>query len=170
MEKDPLILHLSCRESKPDKEIRWLYVNLVFRAFEELDIVVCKNRSEEWSQSYLFEVEDAEEINNHYLNTRFVFEDEEDVDWAEMSQMVVDPKFDISEKKRHGFALNPYHTLSYVEKFDVFVFREFVEDNVVTRAALSMLEDLRAGKKPGSRFLAFSTLMRCINTLDNFWD
>jgi hypothetical protein len=170
MEHYPQILHLSYRESKPDSEYKWLYVNLVFRVTDEFDIIACKGKAEEWSKTTLYEVEDAEKIHNHYLHTRMKFEDVENSEHKVLRSFITEPEFDISDRKRTGLALNPFYVLQYIEKFDVFTYKEYVEDNFVTRAALSMLTDLEGGKPTNSRFVPFSTLTRCIDTLNTFWD
>ncbi|MEY2973072.1 MAG: hypothetical protein RI886_849 [Pseudomonadota bacterium] len=170
MENNPQILHLSYRESEPDNDYKWLYVNLVFKVTDEFDIIACKGRAEEWTKTILYEVEDAEEIHNHFLHTRYKFNKIENSELSELSSYTTEPEFDISNKKRSGLALNPHHILQYIEKFDVFVFREYVEDNFITRAALSMLKDLEENKKTGSRFVPFSTFIRCVDTLNVFWD
>jgi hypothetical protein len=170
MEHYPQILHLSYRESKPENENRWLYVNLVFRVTEEFDIIACKGRCEEWSKNVIYEVEDKEQIHSHFLNTRLDFKPVEGSSLSRLESYSTDPKFDISDKKRVGLSLNPFYTLEHLEKFNVFVYRDYVEDNFVTRAALSMLSELKEGRGGGTRFVPFSTLTRCIDTLNTFWD
>jgi len=169
-EKSFKILHLSYREAPPDNEYRWLRVNLVFRVFDEHDASVCESRAEEWSKNLFYEVEDPEEIHNHFLHTKHKFEKIEGSDLSKLVSVCTDPKFDISNKKRSGLSLNPFYTLQYIKKFNVFVYRDFVEDNPVTKAALCMLETLRNGGKVSSRFVSISTLIRCIDTLNTFWD
>jgi hypothetical protein len=168
--KDPEILHLSFRESDPDNECPWLYVNVVFRVFEEHDIMSCKTHSEDWVRSVLFEVDDPKAIDLYYLNTKFKFEPIENSELSRLDRFIVDPEYDISHLKRSGWESNPYNFLQYKEKFDVFVFREYVEDNEITRSALKILNDLKQGEKVSKRFVAFSTLIRTLSTLNTFWD
>lgn len=170
MEHYPQILHLSTRESPPDREYRWLYVNLVFRVTDEHDFLSCKGRSEEWCRTYLYEVDNEQEIHNHFLHTKHRFEKIEGSELSKLVSFTTEPEYDISDKKRSGLALNPFYHLQYIEKFNVFVFKEYVEDNFVTRAALSMLNDLKDNKETASRFVPFSTFIRCVDTLNNFWD
>jgi hypothetical protein len=171
MEQDgSKILHLSYRESAFDNEYKWLYVNLVFKVTDEYDIIVCNSRAEEWSKTAIYEVEDTKQIDEHFLHIKHTFKKIEGSDLSELVSVCTDPKYDISDKQRRGFALNSFHILNYIEKFDVFVYKDYVEDNPVTRAALSMLEGLKNGESPGSRFVSFSTFIRCIDTLNTFWD
>ena len=170
MENLPQILHLSARESKPDNEYKWLYVNLVFKVADEYDVISCQTRVKEWSKTTIYEVDDEEDIHNHYLHTSTTFQKVEGDNFSRLVSFNTDPKYDISDKKRTGLALNPFNMLQYIEKFDVFVFREYVEDNVVTRAALSLLENVKENAELTSRFVPFSTFIRCVDTLFNFWD
>jgi hypothetical protein len=145
-------------------------VNLVFKVSDELDRVACQGKAKEWSTTSIYEVDDAEKIHNHFLHTRLEFEEMEGSNFSKLTSSLTDPEYDISDKKRVGLSLNPFYTLQHVEKFDVFVFKDYVEDNPVTRGALSMLEDLKNQGKTSSRFVAFSTLIRCVDTLHIFWD
>jgi hypothetical protein len=169
-EKSFEILHISSRESSADSEYSWLRVNLVFRVTDDHDILACKARSEEWSKTTIYEVEDPEQIHNHFLHTQHKFEKIPGSDLSKLISFSTDPEYDISDRKRSGWAFNSFYVLQYIDKFDVFVYRDYVEDNSVTRAALSMLEDLKETGTSTSRFVPFSTLTRCIDTLNNFWD
>ena len=170
MENHPQILHLSARESRPDNEYRWLYVNIVFRVTDEHDTIACQGRADEWVKTLIYEVDDPSEIDNHYLNTKHSFEEIPGTSLSKLVSACTDPEYDISSKMRSGLSMNHHNTLRYIEKFNVFVFRDYVEDNFVTRAALSMLEDVKNGKQTTSRFVPFSTFIRCVDTLHTFWD
>jgi hypothetical protein len=164
------ILHISYKQSSPEDEYNWLRVNLVFRVVDEYDLIVCKSMSEEWSKASLYEVDDPVQIHNHFLHTGHEFKKIENTELSRLISFSTDPEYDISDKHRVGFSLNPNYILQYIEKFNVFVYRDFVEDNPVTRATLSMLEDLKNTGKSTSRFVSFSIFTRCITTLNTFWD
>ena len=90
-------------------------------------------------------------------------------DLSEFVESYVNPEHDITPHKKVGWAYNDNY-LNYVEKFDVFYFKDYVEDNAVTRGALQLLRELKEGKDSGSRFVPFSTLSRSISALHAFWD
>ena len=170
MENDPKILHLSFRESDPDNEYRWLYVNIVFKVFAEEDIAVCNNYSDRWVKNTLFEVESSEEVDLHYQHTTYKF-----IPLSESSQLstmesFTDPEYDILDKKRTGWSYNFDEFLSKAKKPNTYFYREYVEDNVVTRAALHLLQEMKDGKESGSRFVPFSALHRSLKVLNTFWD
>lgn len=167
---DPEILHLSYKESPPDSEYKWLRVHVVIRVYDEYDLIVCDGYSEEWSKSYLYEVDDPEEIDLHFLHCKHKFEPIEGSDLSKLVTIVTDPKYDISNKKRSGWSLNPFSFLKKARKPGVYFYTEYVEDNPVTRGALQLLEELKDKKENTSRFVPFSTISRSLLALNTFWD
>jgi hypothetical protein len=169
-EKAPEILHISCRESDPDNQHRWLYVIVTFKAYTKLDINLCDGYCSEFQRNLLYEVESVDDIHQYYLNTKFNFKASKNSDLSTIVSTQIDPKYDISEKIRRGWTNNPFHILNKAKKPGVYFYRGYVEDNAVTRGALQLLEELKDNKKNNSRFVLSSTLLRSLMTLDIFWD
>lgn len=67
----------------------------------------------------------------------------------------------------HVFNLNPL--VRYIEKFNVFVFTEAVNDCAISKACIETLRGLQHGYNP-SRFTKESLFRRTLETLDIFWD
>lgn len=168
-QKDPKILHISSRENSSDSEYRWLHVNIIFRVYDKLDKIVCSGLAETWKQTTIYEVESPSVIDKFYETRVMKFEPIPDTDLSKLVESYVDPEYDIAPYKKMGWAYNDNY-LNYIEKFDVFCFRDYVEDNVVTRGALQLLQELKEGKNSTSRFVPFSTLSRSISALHAFWD
>lgn len=170
MEQDPQILHLSYRECRPDSEYKWLKVNVVFRVFDEHDINVCDGEASEHTKTYLWEVDDPEKIHLHFAHTRMLWSEGDENGFSRLTEWVTEPEHDISDTKREGWQSNFNRLLIKIEKFNVYRYYDYVEDNPVTRGALQLLEDLKRDGKNGSRFVPSSTLLRSLRVLNIFWD
>lgn len=170
MEQDPQILHLSYRESTSDSEYKWLRVNIVFKVLDEHDKIVCDAESSEWTKTSLWEVEDPEKIYLHFLNTRMKWSEPDENGTTTLEKWITEPEYDISDKKRNGWESNFDQLLTKIDKFDVYRYHDYVEDNPATRGALKMLEDLKQEGKNTSRFVDFSMLIRSLRVLNTFWD
>jgi hypothetical protein len=170
MNDDPEILHISAREAPKDSEYRWLEVNIVFKVYAEDDTAVCEGYSDEWSRSRIYEVESPKQIDEYYLNTTHKFEEIEGTELSKLVSVCTDPKYDISDKERKGWSYNHFCILQRTKKPGVYRYREFVEDNAVTRAALQLLQELKDKGENTSRFVPFSTLSRSLLVLNTFWD
>lgn len=165
------ILHLS-RRTNPSRSdsTPWILVNLVFRVFDEIDRETCVRMTEDWVKGTVYCVDNVEDIDRYYHSMTRKFEP---VPGSDFVRMVSTPckEFDISDRKYTGWTYNFDNYLKYVKKFDVFIYKDYVEDNPVTRAALAMLDELKNGEESGSsRFVPFSTLTRNIRVLNTFWD
>jgi hypothetical protein len=170
MEQDLQILHLSYRESSSDSEYKWLKVNIVFRLFDEHEKFSCDAEASEYTKTYLWEVEDPEAIHLHFLNTKMEWSEANEKGLTMLKDFVTEPEYDISHLKRRGWQTNFDQLLLKIEKFDVYRYHDYVEDNSVTRGALKLLEELKENGSNGSRFVPFSTLTRSIRALHLFWD
>lgn len=170
MEQNPEILHLSYRSNGEDSEYKWLRVNVVFRVFEEHDRITCDVESSEWMRSTLWEIDDPEKIDLHFMHTKMKWVKAGETGLSRLERWVTDPEYDISSTKRTGWQSNPSRLLTKLEKFDVYRYSDYVEDNPVTRGAISILEELRTGCYDKSRFVAFSALIRSLRVLNTFWD
>jgi len=168
-QKDPEILHISSRENSSDSEYKWLYVNIVFKVYDEFDKIVCSGLTETWKQTTIYEVESPSVIDKFYETRVMEFKPVPGTDLSEFVESYVNPEHDITPHKKVGWAYNDNY-LNYIEKFDVFWFRDYVEDNAVTRGALQLLQGLKEQKDNPSRFVSFSTLSRSISALHTFWD
>lgn len=172
MNHDFDILHLSYRESDPDSEYKWLKVNIVFKVTDELNGQLCDNYSSAWTKTFIWEVDDPARIDQYFLHTRMEWEDDDDLEKGhkKLAGFRTDPQYDISYTKKHGWSINNFEFLKKIEKFNVYRFHDYIEDNSITRSALLMLEGLKNGEDTGSRFVSFSTLTRCLMVLHLFWD
>ena len=94
-EKDPRILHLSYRESPSDSEYKWLKVNIVFRVFDEYEKGNCDADASDWTKTYLWEVEDPETINLHFVNTKMEWTEADEEGLSKLKDFVTDPQYDI---------------------------------------------------------------------------
>ncbi len=170
MEQDLQILHLSYRESSSDSDYKWLKVNIVFRLFEEHEKFSCDAEASEYTKTYLWEVEDPEVIHLHFLNTKMEWSEADGKGLTTLKDFVTEPEYDISHLKRSGWQTNFDQLLLKIEKFDVYRYHDYVEDNPVTRGALKLLEELKENGSNDSRFAPFSTFIRSIRALHLFWD
>jgi hypothetical protein len=170
MEQNPQILHLSYRESPSDSEYKWLKVNIVFRVFDEHDRMRCDADASDWTKTYLWEVENPEAIHLHFLHTKMKWLEPDEEGNSQLGEFVTNPKYDISHLKRSGWQTNFEQLLTKTKKFDAYRYHEYVEDNLVTRGALKLLEELKENGSNGSRFVPFSTLIRSLRVLNLFWD
>lgn len=170
MEQNPEILHLSYRESGPDSEYKWLRVNVVFKVFDEHDRITCDCESSEYTATSLWEVEDPEAINLHFMHTRMKWSKPDKSGGSRLEKWVTDPAYDISDRRRTGWQSNFDQFITKVEKFDAYRYSDYVEDNPATRGALSILEQLKTGDYDQSRFVPFSALIRSLRVLNTFWD
>lgn len=73
------------------------------------------------------------------------------------------------ESIMRGEVVNEWYCLEYKERFNVYVFREIVEDCEVTRGAIREIRRVREGELE-SRFTEASRIRRCLMTLNMFWD
>jgi len=170
MEQNPQILHLSYRESSSDSEYKWLKVNIVFKVFDEHERFSCDAEASEYTKTYLWEVEDPEVIHLHFLNTKMEWSEADEKGLTTLKDFVTDPQYDIAHLKRSGWQSNFDQLLTKIEKFDVYRYHDYVEDNPATRGALKLLEELKENGSNGSRFVPFSTLTRSLRALHLFWD
>lgn len=155
------IRHLSFRDGRESMSFRdgeavqgvgWIDVNLVFQVEDEYRMYA-DNASQEWVSGVLYEVDEAKQIIQFY----------------ESRAMGV-----LNREKhpalRRGLVMNDDYCLNWLPRFEVYRFHEIVEDNGITRAAINELIAMRDGVAPTGRFVSISRLMRCIRTLNTFWD
>ena len=111
------------------------------------------NASQEWVSGVLYEVDDAKQIVEFYE-----------------SRVTGVLNRSQHPARREGLVMNDEYCLIWLPKFEVYRFHEIVEDNEITRAAINELMAMRDGVMPTGRFISISRLMRCIRTLNTFWD
>ena len=170
MEQKPQILHLSYRESGSDSEYKWLRVNVVFKVFDEHEKIRCDAEASDWIKTSLWEVDNPEKITLHFSHTDIKWSTGDGKKYSTLKEWITDPEYDISNTKRMGWQTNFDQFLTKIEKFDVYRYHDYVEDNPATRGALQMLEDLKQDGKNTSRFVDFSLLIRSLKVLNTFWD
>ena len=166
---DPKILHISAWPSRPESEHKWFLVNVVIQVYEKEDICVCDAYCQDFCRNLLYEVEDPELIHLHYLHTTHF---SKKVEGTNLSELISthDPEYDISDRIHKGWTNNPEQFLTRTKKPGVYMFKQYVEDNLVTRAAIKMLHDIKEGEPNTSRFVIFSAIKRCLSALETFWD
>lgn len=146
------IRHLSFRDNEAVQGIGWIDVNLVFQVEDEYRMYA-EGASREWVSGVLYEVDDAKQIIQFYESRAMgVFNREK------------------HPALRRGLVMNDDYCLDWLPRFEVYRFHEIVEDNGITRAAINELIAMRDGVAPTGRFVSISRLMRCIRTLNTFWD
>jgi hypothetical protein len=169
------ILHFSARFNDYDEDriARWSRVNIVFRAFQNEDkSIYAKSmamaNAEDWCKATVYS--DPKLVDQFFLETRVKFVK---IPGSNLSKLVraSHPTIDLESLKTSGWTMNNDCYLSYIEKFDVFVFRDYIEDNEITRATLNILEGMKNEQHVNtSRFTDYSLFQRCLSTLHLFWD
>lgn len=159
MNSPPQILEVLVKEQKSGNrsEYKFFYIKVVVKVEDEEDIESCKRYSEEFCKDIMYCVEDPEDITKHYMDSVLADGDK--------------PSTDISEKIMRGFVHNPRFIFSEEKESGVFIYKEYVEDNEITRAVVAMLKRLRDNPTSDhSRFVLLSGILRAITCLDAFWD
>ncbi len=61
--------------------------------------------------------------------------------------------------------------LVYIEKFDVFQFRDYIQDNPVTRGIITYIDNLKDRIVYGNKYIdPYSVFYACLNNLQYWWD
>jgi hypothetical protein len=155
MDTPPKILEISVKRPKRPKypEYKYFCLKVVFKVEEEGDIRTCDGYSSEYTHNVLYEVKDPNDITLYWIG------DKDD---------------DFKGKIRRGLSLNPYCFLKKEKnRPGVYVFKEYIDDNPITRAAIKLLKAIKKDPTSAtstSRCIPTSVLLRTLITLDTFWD
>lgn len=173
------ILHFSYRDWPSYHDKGCYNLNLVFRIW---DIDSCSytkerflNETKEWQKIEI--VTDLELAEKYVQGLRIVHKDtgrdilEESCDKNEKFipiEFVNDNGLERDEVYIQGYSRNWNSMLSYNEKFDCFRFNNFFIKGPVTDGIITMIEQLRTIETPDE--CAAEDLLRCIKSLDFWWD
>ena len=158
MSSKPQILKISVKEPKKiDPEgIKYFFVKVVIKVEDEQDIQSCEMHVGEFCKNIMYCVDDPEDITRYYIDK------------------VIEGKVGDFEKDtiKRGYTLNPHQILHKKKKNPgVYYYKEAVEDNEVTRAAIALLQRIKNDPSSNiSRFVSISTILRALSCLDIFWD
>lgn len=139
----------------------YIYLNVVFKVYDKDYKRKIDSLSQEYVRSSVWVVNDPKEIEQYYDN--IIFDRIPENGWYKSRSL-------FKKKTVSGWSINDFKCLTYIPKFDVYRFREYVENNKITRAAIETLESLKLGEENSARFVDVATLTRCIRALDIFWD
>jgi len=135
--------------------IKYVMLNIVFEVYNE-NLKDTLNKSLENFRKYNFCL-DKEKLENYFYSDN-----------------------DIKEtlKKPQDFWIEGYtfnqdvlcDNIHYIEKFDVYQFHSYLQDNPLVRGAIQYLEDMKQGEKNISRFEEWNVFESILNTLVFWWD
>jgi hypothetical protein len=158
MSSQPQILKISVKEPKsPDPDgVKYFFVKVIFKVEDKQDIQSCETYVDEYCKNIMYCVDNPENITKYYVDK------------------VLGDKVEDLEKEiiKRGYTLNPYQILHKKKKKPgVYYYKEAVEDNEITRAAITFLKRIKNNPSSNnSRFVPISTILRTLNCLDIFWD
>ena len=134
-------------------------VNIVFRAKVETPWV--KHHRSEYREVYA--ADSMEIIEKYHDGIELNFNDDnKQVTFGNKNNL----SFGDVYKKRFTFELNPI--VNYIEKFDVYQYREYVEWNPITIGIFQQIELLDIGAGTGM-IVDDNSFERCLQALDLFW-
>lgn len=146
------ILHHSARyKQTTNQNGDWTFVdyNLVFSAYNVDFKKMCIDLSSEWNEKVY--VQDKELANRYLLG--------EGIDGLNRDEIFI-----------KGWEYQFPH-LVYIEKFDVFQFRDYIQDNPVTRGIITYIDNLKDRIVYGNKYIEpYSVFYACLNNLQYWWD
>lgn len=160
-----VIRHFSAREDSYKPSVKWYQVNIIIEAKDEHLHSVLKAKTEDWTQiEYCDSIEEGEK---YFKGLRLNFEKET----SELSKAIFshDENMERGDVFKKGYKYNYGPYMTYIEKFDVFRYYDFIEKNGITEHALKYINALAQGKSD-SRFAHWGQLNRCLETLFLWWD
>jgi len=171
-EKDTLskgfhIRHLSHRTKTSfdsyGNAIKFIILNIVFEAHNE-NLKDTLNQSLENFKKYNFCL-DKEKLENYYKEKfeNYFYSDNDTKEKLKKPQ----------DFWVEGYTFNQdvlCDNIHYIEKFDVYQFHSYLQDNPLVRGAIQYLEDMKQGEKNISRFEEWSIFESILNTLVFWWD
>lgn len=173
------ITHFSYRDWPSYHEQGCYRLNLIFRIWDIDELSYTKerflNETKEWQKTEI--VTDLELAEKYIQGLRIVHKDtgrdilEEPYDKDEKFipiEFVNDNGVEREEVYIKGYSRNFNSMLTYNEKFDCFRFYEYFLKGPVTDGIIAMIEQLRTIEEPDE--CAAEDLLRCIKSLENWWD
>jgi hypothetical protein len=181
------ILHFSCRKWNSYHEQGCYNVNLIFRASDTDDEYYSSKQrfmyeTEEWHKSEIVQDLELEQKYIHGLKVKIkktgkdLFDgwreekESEDFDPNELVgiDIVNEEGIDREDVYIKGYQRNESMMLQYIEKFNVFRFYEFFEINPASVGIIDYIEELKID--PNRDTYKAGQLLRCIKSLENWWD
>lgn len=161
-----IIRHFSSREDVYRSHVKWYKINLVIEAIDDELRGVLKKKSSKWKDiEYCENIEIGEKyfdgLELHHVPlenskmTRAVFTNSHGLERSDVF--------------KNGYQYDYSLFIEYLPKFDVFVYRDYVENNGITRATIKQIKKLADGEND-SRFANWGQFVRCLETLFLWWD
>lgn len=161
------ILHHSARyKQTTNQNGDWTFIdyNLVFSA-DNVDFkMMCTQLCSDWVERLY--VQDKE-LADRYLKDVEIRKDDDDADdWVPYHKDGLNRDEIFIKGWEHQF---PH--LIYIEKFDVFQFRDYIQDNPVTRGIITYIDNLKDRIVYGNKYIEpYSVFYACLNNLQYWWD
>jgi len=167
-------LHLSKDEGDEFPDWQYFRHNLVFRASDEFK-EMCLQDTQKWKQVSV--CIDTEKYDEYIAGTEFDFGDEETREpigeYNGQSYYPLNIKnnsgIDRDSLFIKGYTDNYSSFLTYIEKFDVFRFYEYLQYNPATIGILKFIDELKEGKSYGIT-CSYNQFYACLKSLEYFWD
>jgi len=154
----------------------WQYYvhNLVFRASGEFR-EMCLQDTKKWKEISV--CIDTKKYDEYIDGTEFDFGDKETRE--PVGEYNGEPYYPLNIKNNSGidrdslfvkgYTDNYCSFLTYIEKFDVFRFHEYLQYNPATIGILKFIDELKEGKSYGIT-CDYNQLYACLKSLEYFWD
>lgn len=158
------ILHHSARYKETTKQTsNWTFIdyNLVFTAQNSTFKKMCHELCSEWVEKIYVQDKNVAEKYFDGLETR---RDENTGEWVSYNEEGLKRDDIFFRGWEHQF---PHFV--YNEKFDTFQFRDYLQDNPVTRGIITYIDNLKDRIVYG-HCEPFSAFYSCLNNLQYWWD
>jgi hypothetical protein len=160
----------------PEEIPDWQYYsyNLVFRAFDDFK-GMCLAETKNWKEGSV--CIDTQKYDEYIEGIDFDFGDEEIREPA--GEYNGEPYYPLDFKNNSGIDrdslfvkghienFSPF--LIYIEKFDVFWFREYLQYHPATTGIIKFIDELKEGKSYGIT-CSYHQFYCCLKSLEYFWD
>ena len=164
-------------DKEEDEIPDWQYFNhnLVFRASGEFK-EMCLQDTKKWKEMSV--CIDTEKYDEYIDGTEFDFGDKETRE--PVGEYNGEPYYPLDIKNNSGidrdslfvkgYTDNYASFLTYIEKFDVFRFHEYLQYNPGTIGILKFIDELKEGEKRYGICCDYNQFYACLKSLEFFWD
>lgn len=159
------ILHHSARyKQTTNQSENWAFIdyNLVFSADNVEFKKMCNELCSDWIEKVY--VQDKE-LGDRYLNGVEMYRDD-------VGNLIPHHKDGLTRDEIFikGWEYQFPH-LIYIKNSDVFQFRDYIQDNPVTRGIISYIDNLKDKVVYGNKYIQpYSAFYACLNNLQYWWD
>lgn len=167
-------LHLPKEEADEFPDWQYYTYNLVFRASGEFK-KICLQETQKWKETSV--CIDTEKYDEYIDGIEFDFGDKETRE--PVGEYNGEPYYPLNMKNNSGIDrdslfvkghIENFSTfLIYIEKFDVFQFRDYLQYNPATIGILKFIDELKDGKSYGIT-CSYNQFYGCLKSLEFFWD